>query len=149
MSITIIIIKKYQQPSGSLLGILFQHVATHPDPGDELGHVAAHQPGVGGRGRVVLVCSGQPVHHDDVGSGLTLVQGRHQLGHPALKHSRYLQKTHTHTDSVTHTCFSRRFLCFSTLYPSQLMCGLIFLAIVLILCYGTKPMCDISLNFVA
>lgn len=107
--------EKYQQRSGSLLGILFQHGATHPDPGDELGHVAAHQLGVGRRGRVVLVRSGQPVHHDDIGSGLALVQGRHQLGHPALKHPRYLQ--HTHIQTCSHKLvFYRGFFCVFSLF---------------------------------
>lgn len=64
---------------------------THLDPTDELGDVTAHQFGEGSRHGVVLVSPGQPVHHDHVGAGLTLVEGGHQLGHPALEHPSYLQ----------------------------------------------------------
>lgn len=72
---------------------------THLDPGDKLGHVAAHQLGEGGRREVVLAGPSQPVHHDHVGAGLALVQGGHQLGHPALEHARHL-RLHTHTHRV-------------------------------------------------
>lgn len=57
-----------------------------------------------------------------------------------------LPTTHTHTDLFTQTCFLPCFfVCFFTLCPGQLICGLIFLAIALILCYGAK----LGLNFVA
>lgn len=66
----------------------------HLDPGDELGDVTAHQFGEGSRHGVVLVSPGQPVDHDHVGVGLALVEGGHELGHPALEHPRYL-RSHT------------------------------------------------------
>lgn len=66
---------------------------THLDPGDKLGHVPTHELGEGSRRGVVLAGPAQPVDHDHVGAGLTLVEGGHQLGHPALVHARYL-RTH-------------------------------------------------------
>ena len=80
-------------------------ISTHLYPGDELGDVRAHQLGVCGRGGVVLVGSGQPVHHDHISTGHPVEESRHQLGHPALKHPCDLSSTiaDTHTHTHTHT----------------------------------------------
>lgn len=106
----------------------------HLDPTDELGDVTAHQFGEGSRHGVVLVSPGQPVDHDHVGAGLTLVEGGHELGHPALEHPRYLR---SHTD-----------LLFRFSYASGVSCSVtgIVLVVALIPFPGEEPGVLLGLN---
>lgn len=46
----------------------------------------------------MLLRSVQPVHHDHVGVGLSLVQRCHQLGDPTLKQPSHLGREHTHSE---------------------------------------------------
>lgn len=107
---------------------------THLDPGDELGDITAHQFGEGSRHGVVLARPGQPVHHDHVGAGLTLVEGGHELGHPALEHPSYLQ---SHTE-----------LLFGFSYVSGVSCSVtgIVLVTALIPFPGEEPGALLGLN---
>lgn len=89
---------------------------THLDPSDKLGHVSAHQFGEGSRRGVVLASPGQPVNHDHVGAGLTLVEGGDELGHPALVHARYLR---------SHTELLLRFSC-----VARVSCSVTFIVLV-------------------
>ena len=77
-----------------LLGILTKAIIrwTHLHPVDEASNLLAHHLGVLGGHHIVVLGSGEPVHHNDVSISFPLVQGRHQLGHPTLKHATHLTR---------------------------------------------------------
>lgn len=62
------------------------------DPVNEESDLLPHRLGLLSRHHVVILGRVEPVHHDDVGRLLPLVQRRHQLGHPALEHAAQLRK---------------------------------------------------------
>lgn len=62
------------------------------EPVDEVGDFPAHGFGVLSCHHIVVLRRREPVHHDDVGRLLSLVQRRHQLSHPAFKHATQLVK---------------------------------------------------------
>lgn len=85
---------------------LWNFASTDLDPVNEASDLLPHCLGVLSCNHIVVLGRGEPVHHDNVSHLLSLVQRRHQLCHPAFKHTTQLLRWQIKhwTYNVTRHC---------------------------------------------